>query len=285
MKKSVYLAILCSFINTYAPTSIAAKEIALTVDDLPFVGSSDNNEGNIRRARERFLSILASIKDNQVPATGFIIAKAIGKGQWELLEEFRNAGLELGNHTYSHANLNHLSAQKYIEEIARADQILSPVMTTPKYFRYPYLAEGKGATKQEVQEYLAKQQYVIAPVTIDSKDYMFNERLLHIPWRVRSQHFNSIKNQYLSFIWKQTQKVEKRSNNTRQILLVHANLLNSLFLNDVIQMYKNNGYTFITLDKALAANSATSANSIPDNNQTNIDNNIPEDDLAWVTQV
>ena len=37
----------------------------------------------------------------------------------------------------------------------------------------------------------------------------------------------------------------------KQILLIHANLLNSYLLGDVIQLYKQNGYKFITLTEAL----------------------------------
>ena len=131
-------------------------------------------------------------------------------------------------------------------------------MTQPKYFRYPYLAEGKGLVKSEVQDYLTANQYTIAPVTIDSKDYEFNERLLKISWRVRNQYLNQIKQQYLAYIWKETVKAEKRSKsaNVKQILLVHSNLLNSHFLGDVIQMYKKNGYRFISLTEALS-NTAT----------------------------
>ena len=175
-----------------------------------------------------------------------------------MLQAFRMDGFSLGNHTYSHANLNRVGAEKYIEEIGRADQVLSPVMTQPKYFRYPYLAEGKGLVKSEVQDYLTANQYTIAPVTIDSKDYEFNERLLKISWRVRNQYLNQIKQQYLAYIWKETIKAEKRSKNAnvKQILLVHSNLLNSHFLGDVIQMYKKNGYRFISLTEALS-NTAT----------------------------
>ena len=235
------------------PCFAGEREIAITIDDLPFVGTNSNDEGNLKRTHERFMKIVQSLVDNHVPATGFIIAGAIGKGQWELLETFRTDGFSLGNHTYSHANLNRIGAEKYIDEIAHADQILSPVMTQPKYFRYPYLAEGKGLVKEEVQDYLTANQYTVAPVTIDSKDYLFNERLLKISWRVRNQYLSQIKDQYLNYIWKETLKAEKKSNNTnvKQILLVHSNLLNSHFLGDVIQMYKKNGYRFISLTDAL----------------------------------
>lgn len=231
----------------------ADKEIAITIDDLPFVGTNSYDKGNLKRSHDRFMKIVDALVQNQVPATGFVIAGSIGEGQWELLEIFRKEGFGLGNHTYSHANLNRLTAAQYTDEIAHADKILAPIITQPKYFRYPYLAEGAGEKKQQVQDYLAANQYIIAPVTIDSKDYMFNERLLRINWRDRNSHLNQIKQQYLSYIWNQTAKAEKKANGreVKQILLVHSNLLNSHFLADVIQMYKQHGYRFISLNEAL----------------------------------
>ncbi|MCR9191275.1 MAG: polysaccharide deacetylase family protein [Gammaproteobacteria bacterium] len=229
------------------------KEIALTIDDLPFVGTNSATKGNLGRAHDRFTKIMNYLIDAHIPATGFIIANSIARGQWELLEEFRDAGFGLGNHTYSHANLNRMSAQRYIAEIEHADKILQPVMTQPKYFRYPYLAEGRGATKQEVQAYLAANHYIIAPVTVDSKDYYYNQLYLNKHWRVRHQYLDGIKRKYLDHIWRQTEKAEKRSKdgNSVQILLVHSNLLNSECLDDVIQMYKDHGYKFVTLKEAL----------------------------------
>ena len=238
------------------------REIAITIDDLPFVGTNSNDEGNLKRSHDRFMQIVQALIDNHVPAIGFVIAGSIGKGQWQLLEEFRKDGFDLGNHTYTHANLNRISADQYITEIERADKKLEPVMTQPKYFRYPYLAEGKGLVKEEVQDYLTANQYTVAPVTVDSKDYLFNERLLKISWRVRNQYLNQIKHEYLDYIWKETLKAEKKSKNAnvKQILLVHSNLLNSHFLGDVIQMYKKNGYRFISLTDALNNTAPTTAN-------------------------
>ena len=253
MKRILPCCILLSFLIVKPAVAEGDKEIALTIDDLPFVGTNATNEGNLRRTRQRFLNILAALNENHVPATGFVIANSIARGQWDLLEEFRNDGYEIGNHTYSHANLNYVSVDKYIENIDKADKILEPIMTQPKYFRYPGLAEGKGAKKQAVQDYLVANQYVIAPVTIDSKDYKFNARLLHINWRVRAQYLNKIKRQYLAYIWRQTERAQLRAKpGEKQILLIHANLLNSHCLNDIIKMYKDHGYKFITLQQALA---------------------------------
>lgn len=247
------------------PAYAQEKEIAITIDDLPFVGTNSATKGNLGRAHDRFGKILNFLIDAHIPATGFVIANSIASGQWELLESFRNAGFGLGNHTYSHADLNHMSAERYIAEISKADKILAPVMTQPKYFRYPYLAEGRGATKQAVQSYLTANQYIIAPVTIDSKDYQFNERLLHISWRVRDQYVPKIKKDYLNYVWQQTLKAEKQTKEGgAQILLVHANLLNSHCLGDLIQMYKDHGYRFVSLERALAHHAEPAIDEIND---------------------
>lgn len=229
------------------------REIAITIDDLPLVASKMNNPANQQRSTERFAKIIQAFTDNKVPATGFIIAGAIENGQWVFLEDFRKAGLELGNHTYSHRSLNQIGADKYIADIERADKVIAPLMTEPKYFRYPYLAEGNKVSKPQVQQYLAEHAYTIAPVTIDSKDFDFNEQLYRIPYRAREKNLNQIKKRYLAYIWNATLKAEKKANGrpVKQILLIHANLLNSYVLGDVIQMYKQNGYTFITLTEAL----------------------------------
>lgn len=230
------------------------REIAITIDDLPLVGSKMNTPGNQQRSTDRFMRMIQVLSENKVPATGFVIAGAIEKGQWEFLEQFRNAGLTIGNHTYSHKSLNQIGAESYIADIAKADKILSPLLSEPKYFRYPYLAEGNKISKPKVVEYLTANKYTIAPVTIDSKDFRFNEQLYHVPYRARENYIlTKMKGRYLAYIWDQTLRAEKLANGqpVKQILLIHANLLNSYLLGDIIQMYKDNGYKFITLTAAL----------------------------------
>lgn len=127
-----------------SPCFAEEKEIAITIDDLPFVGSGTSTPASLKRTQDRFMAIVNALVNNQVPATGFVIGEAVAKNEWDLLETFRNQGFALGNHTYTHNSLNNMSADKYIADIDRADTVLAPVLTEPKYFRYPYLAEGTG---------------------------------------------------------------------------------------------------------------------------------------------
>lgn len=254
MLKKILLVVVFSmgfYINCFADQR---KQIAITIDDLPFVGTTNGKPSNLQRENDRFLKIIEALKQHNVPATGFVVPGTIEKDQWQLIEQFHKAGFQIGNHTYSHINLNTCQAQKYIEDVARADKILHPLFTGKKYFRYPYLAEGKGDTRAKVMEFLQANNYKIAPVTIDTKDFRFNDELFHIPYRQRESNLNQLRKRYLSYIWSQTQRAERLAGDkpSKQILLIHANLVNSHFLGDIIKMYKENGYEFISLDEALA---------------------------------
>lgn len=274
-KKTIFYCLPFFLLSTF--TIAQEREIAITIDDLPFVGFCGNNTAKLKRQEERFMKILQTLTDNQIPATGFIIAGAIEKGQWEWLERFRNSGMSLGNHTYSHKSLNNMPASKYIDDVDRADKILAPLFTEKKYFRFPYLAEGKGDKKKQVYHYLSKNSYTIAPVTIDTKDFLFNQQLYAIPYRLRSQNLPRMKQRYLAYIEKQTRFAEKQDlaegRPSKHILLLHANLLNSYFLSDVIDFYKQRNYRFITLEEALSESKPESKEAM--NSAQKEDYNLP----------
>lgn len=223
------------------------KTISITIDDLPFVGEYRNFHLNM---------MIDTMTSRKVPATGFIIAREVHQDNWDILHKFRNAGFGLGNHTLTHANLNKMNVDKFIHEIQVADSILLPVLTEPKYFRYPYLAMSYGRKKEEVLCYLAQKNYHVAPITVDSKDFIFNQRLLSVSESNRRAYLEELKPFYLDFIWQQTVHAEKNNQHhheTRQaqILLIHANLLNAYVLSDIINLFKQHGYKFVSLEEAL----------------------------------
>lgn len=246
LKKSLLL-FLFSLLG-FTPLGYAQQRVmAITIDDLPFVGESKNFHLNM---------IIDALKSQEVPATGFIIAKEVEAKNWDMLRKFHDAGLGLGNHTLSHANLNKIGPDAYIQEIETADKILSPVLTEPKYFRYPYLIMGDGSKKQKVIHYLNSKNYQIAPISIDSKDFMFNQLLLGVPESERRHFLTVLKPCYLDFIWQQTLKAEEQNRlrhkvDQAQILLIHANLLNAYVLPDIIKLYRQNGFQLVTLGDAL----------------------------------
>lgn len=233
---SILLIVNCSLGHTLS------KRIALTIDDLPFVGEYRNFHLNM---------LMKTMLEQQVPATGFIIAKEVRPNNWELLNQFRDAGFGLGNHTLSHANLNTLNSKAFINEIKQADHILKPVLTNPKFFRYPYLAMSSGKKRAAVLRFLKKHHYQVAPITIDSKDFVFNQCLMSVPELKRRAYLAELKPFYLEFIWRQTLMAEHNHPKQAQILLIHANLLNAYVLPDIIALFKQHQYKFVSLENAL----------------------------------
>lgn len=217
-----------------------AREIALTIDDLPM-------------AQEFFSKIVQALEAHKAPAIGFVIAERINPQSMPHMHAFLAAGFMIGSHSYAHPNLRKISAELYIADLEHADKILAPLMTGTKYFRYPYLAEGKWSSKQKVLDYLSAHHYTVAPVTIDSRDFEFNQEFLKHKEQNNPAVMREFKQRYLDFVWEQTQKAERRQhcNATKQVILLHANVLNSLFLGDLLQMYAAHGYRFITLSEAL----------------------------------
>ncbi|MCB1827456.1 MAG: polysaccharide deacetylase family protein [Coxiellaceae bacterium] len=235
-----------------------AKQVAITIDDLPYVGNAGNNEGKLRREKQRFEMILKTLEEEKVPATGFVVAGYIEKDQWSLLEAFHQQGNIIGNHTYSHRGLGRSSAEQFIEDIDKADEIIAPLMSTPKYFRYPFLSMGRQCkTKAAVRQHLYEKGYWVAPVTIDPKDYNMNQRWHNVPWRQRDSVTNSFRQRYLSALkyrihQAENKAMQKMHRPIKHILLIHMNTLNAMFFKDVIQLFRDEGYEFITLPDALS---------------------------------
>ncbi len=245
MKFPCYLIFICTL--SLSCICWAEKgEIALTIDDLPFVGESKNFHLNM---------IIETLKAEEVPATGFVIAQEVTPANMNMLKKFRDSGLSVGNHTFSHANLNKMNAKQYIQEIDEADKILEPFLTTPKYFRYPYLVMGNGEKKNDVMHFLSAHDYEIAPITIDSKTSSSISCLCLYLKKSAVIFLIFLKPCYLNFIWEQTKKADEQHQaqpkTEAHILLIHANLLNAYVLPDIINLYKEKGYTFITLEEAL----------------------------------
>ncbi|MCE0722257.1 MULTISPECIES: polysaccharide deacetylase family protein [Legionella] len=219
------------------------RDISITIDDLPL----------IELPFEMFENIVHSFVKHQVPAIGFVIGSRVNNETIQQFLLFKQNGLALGNHTYSHLNLKRVSCEEYINDIIKADKVLSPFMSQPKFFRYPYLSEGTLWRKSIVRHYLSNNGYIVAPVTIDSRDFEFNIELIMQIGQNPNASLTDLKKRYLEYVWQRTLTAE-RNTPGKQILLLHVNLLNAYFLDDLLQMFEDHGYHFISLNDALKRN-------------------------------
>jgi peptidoglycan-N-acetylglucosamine deacetylase len=175
--KGLRLAIATFAVATAQPAAPAPVLIALTFDDLPAHGPLPPGETRLSVAA----AILATLKAHRVHEAYGFVAGSFGAGEpdaAQVLAAWRAAGQPLGNHSWSHANLDTVDADRYNADIVRNEAIIAPLMTGHDWhwFRYPYLAEGTDpARRATVRAFLAANGYRIASVTLNFDDWAYNE--------------------------------------------------------------------------------------------------------------
>ncbi|QWP78201.1 polysaccharide deacetylase family protein [Lysobacter sp. K5869] len=250
------------------------RRIALTVDDLPWVQLPAVPTASILGDHRR---LIAAIRAAHAPVVGFVNEgklEADGKLQPErvaMLRDWLDAGAELGNHTYSHADLHAVGLSAYEDDILRGERQLRPLLQargqTPRWFRHPYLRAGRDPqTKTDLARFLGEHGYRIAPVTVDNSDWIWAAAYLrtgepHPAKRHRGKpHTDALKarlrRDYVKYMGRKLDYYEQQSQallgyRLPLIWLIHANALNADTYGELIAMARKRGYRFIGLDEAM----------------------------------
>jgi len=247
------------------PTRPTNRQVAITFDDLPGVAIAGDNCSSTDW--ESFTSrMLEAIQKSKIPALGLVTASRVcDELRYELLPklltEWLDAGLELGNHSFSHQDLNSTPVEEYVADLARTTEIVRPLVEAHgqefKYFRYPFLHSGDDtATKIAVQTILSDMGYVNAPVTIDNQEWIFATVYARAKARGDHELMQRIGDAYIPFMNDVFAFFEKYSIDVLgyeppQVLLLHANDINADYLEDLVDMMRGRGYTFVSMDEAM----------------------------------
>ena len=208
--------------------------------------------------RDMTVKLLAPFQRNRIPLIGFVNECHHSDELQSLLTLWVAAGVDLGNHTCSHSDLNTTSVSDFESDILNGERVTTAVLGhRPVYFRYPYLHAGKDAeTKRAVQRFLIEHDYRNAPVTLDNSDYMFAIVYAKALLAHESSKAEYVRKTYLAYMESIFDFFEKRAievtgHEIRQVLLIHASQLNADAMPDLLAMMRRRGYTFISLARAL----------------------------------
>jgi peptidoglycan/xylan/chitin deacetylase (PgdA/CDA1 family) len=271
------LVLTLSFLITFSPATVDAqkllsgqKTVAITIDDLP-VNSSRNDVATQTTITRK---LLRAIKSNRVPAIGFVNeSKLLTDGKLDekrvaLLRMWLDAGLELGNHTFSHPDLHRISLETFKADVIRGEEVTTKLLKTNgralRYFRHPFLHSGNNLeTKREFEKFLAERGYTIAPVTIDNSEWIFARAYDNALMRGDKQIAKRIAEAYIPYMEEKFAYFEQQSKalfgyQMKQTLLIHANALNADYFDRLARMIKKRGYEFISLEDALTDKAYTS---------------------------
>ena len=205
--------------------------------------------------------ILSTLEKEELTAVFFVTGKnkLDTKGKF-LLKNWSDKGHVIANHTFSHPHFNSekVGVKDFERELIKTDQIISTYDTYAKLFRFPYLKEGNTEKKiSGFRNVLKKYGYQNGSVTIDASDWYVNSELIKFIKKNGKDHpkVNLYKEFYLQHILERANYYENLSYelNNRHIphtLLLHHNLSSALFLDDLIQKFKAEGWEVINADAA-----------------------------------
>jgi len=157
-----------------------AGQIALTFDDLPAI-SLVRREDYIEDVNRR---LLASLVRHRIPAIGFVNEYKLDEidraRQIAIMRRWLDAGMDLGNHTFSHDSPNEIGVAAYLADIAEGEvetkKLLAARGRKERWFRPPNLETGSPlAAKQAILDWLSAHGYRMAPVTLNATDWQFAE--------------------------------------------------------------------------------------------------------------
>ena len=246
-----------------AQAAHGGREVAITVDDLPAAqaGAHGCEWASLESLTRR---LLTPIRKGRVPVTAFVIAGHCTELPVErrraVFTMWRDAGAELGNHSYSHPDLNSTSIADYEADILRAAAALRETIGVERlrWFRSPMLHTGPDpATKARLAAFLSEHGWRQAPVTFDNSDWMFayvyrdarEHGDLELAKRVRETYLPYLESVIAFF---ETRSVEVVGREFPQVLLLHANELNAEMLPDILAMLRRRAYRFVSLESALS---------------------------------
>lgn len=237
--------------------------VAVTIDDLPLQPHYD-----VATSRALTAKLLQTLTANRIPAIGFVNEGKLHinndselEARTALLQQWLDAGMELGNHTYSHLRYYNATLEQMQADTLRGESITKKLLAErgkkPRYFRHPTLNTGRDlAAKEAFEKFLVSHGYTVAPVTIDNSEWLFANEYAKARQRGDAVTMKKVADAYAPYMEEVFEFYERLSRDTlgyevKQTLLVHANALNAERFGDVVKMLKRRGYQFITLEEAL----------------------------------
>lgn len=235
------------------------RAVVLTFDDLPVI--STKADTSVQWAVTR--GMLNALAAARAPAIGFVNEDKLGAGaardaRTRMLSAWLDAGHDLGNHSYSHPDLNTTPLDDFTADIVRGEEVTARLRgARPVFFRHPFLHAGPdSAKKYGLERFLGDRGYRVAPVTIDNREWVFARAYDNALDAADSALARRVADAYQTYMdtifgFYEAQARAIVGRELPQVLLLHANRINGDGLDELLALARRRGYRFITLEEAL----------------------------------
>lgn len=236
---------------------LGAQSVAFTFDDGPRLAETPRLSPAARN-----LAMLAALARHKASAALFV---TLGNGAdrpegLALARAWGEAGHTIGNHTVTHLDLNaeKTTLAAYQAEILACDAVIRTLPGYRPWFRFTFLREGNTPEKRDgMRTFLGTQGYRNAYVTLDTSDWRFDQRLKEVLAKDSKADLAPIRRVYLAHLRQRAEAYRNLSlrlfgRDIPQVLLLHHNLLNALFLGDALSLFESMGWKIIAPEQAFA---------------------------------
>lgn len=246
-----------------ASPAMAARggTVALTFDDLP--GLTILRQQSYVDAYNK--ALLAALVRHHFPAIGFVNEgklDPLGRdAQIATLKRWTDAGMALGNHSYSHGSPKEMGADAYVADIARGEPVVRTLLAargqTLRWYRHPYLETGYPlAVKQQIDGWLGTHGYRTAPVTIDADDWEFAEPYDDAILRSDREAQRRILDAYIAYTavrvdWAQRSARALFGRDIAHVMLLHCTRLNADAFDRLAALLRRARLRPVTLEQAM----------------------------------
>ncbi len=117
--------------------------------------------------------IAAALRAGHVPATFFVVGSQVSSHP-DIVRRLHREGFEIGNHTFTHADLSTLPRWEALAQVGLTESILTGTLgVRPRLLRPPYSATPTAVTPRQQRALvpLSRAGYIIALADLDSRDW------------------------------------------------------------------------------------------------------------------
>jgi lysophospholipase L1-like esterase len=247
-------------LSTSPPRSRSdAPKLALTFDDLPVHGPLPPGVTRVGIARD-IVSALQAAK--APPIYGFINGASVDAepDSAAVLTIWRDAGLPLGNHAWSHMDAGKHPVEDFEADVRRNEPLLRTLMSGADWhwLRYPYLSEGATPEQRtQLRGFLGGEGYRVAGVTMSFSDYLFNEPYARCVSKGDKQALSELERDYLSAAqdslrFSRAMSHELYGHDIPYVLLMHIGAFDARMLPRLLRFYRAQGIELVSLEEAQA---------------------------------
>lgn len=243
---------LITLIACIALSSLAhAKQLAITFDDAP------RSATGYLDGQTRAKTLIENLNKHCVgKVTFFSNTQSLNEEGIKRLRLYDKAGHLIGNHSHSHSNFLNTGLALYREDFLQAHQLLKEFDNFTPYFRYPYLREGETLEKRDgMRKALRENYYSNAYITLNNYDWYIEDLFQKAVREGKKIDLLRLSTMYVDVLMQSIHyyddlAVKHLGRSPKHVLLLHETDISALFIGDLVQKLRQEGWEIIPMEEA-----------------------------------